>query len=190
MRLFLDCLFCKTKKARVVVDEPQFTHLNIQEWIAKENPYQYMTEYDKSMLPSIGISVNRVARSGNEDNGTRILDRLIRKNVLKEELVVYRGVANQDYEFGLAAKHNLDRNHLYYDGYIFCSLNADSYYWNRRTRMIITLPAGSHYLFTGEYSNTAESNEIILARNSVLHIKKEADIGDRHYIWAELVNDI
>lgn len=190
MRNFLDALFHKTKKAGRSVDEPQFVHRNVQEWIAKENPYQHMTESDKNVLPSIGISINKAARSGKEDNATRIFDRLIRENVLKEDLVVYRGVVDQDYESCLALKQNLDHNYLYYDGYIFCSLNADSYYWNHRTRMIISLSAGSHYLFTGEYSNTDESNEIILDKNSVLRINKEVDIGDRHYIWAELVNDI
>lgn len=190
MRNFLDVLFRKTRKAGLAVDEPQFVHQNVQEWIAKENPYQHMTEHDKSVLPSIGTSINKVARSGKDDDATRIFDRLIRENILKEDLVVYRGVVDHDYESSLAKKRNLDHNCLYYDGYIFCSLNADTYYWNRQTRMIILLPAGSHYLFTGQYSNTKESNEIILNRNSVLRINKEADIGDRHYLWAELMNDI
>ena len=186
----LNALRRRSKNAGYSINEPLFPHQNVEKWIAKENPYQYMTEHDKKVLSSIGVSVNSVARSGNEDNATRIYDRLIRKNVLSESLIVYRGVENQDYESGLARKHSLDRNYLYYDGYIFCSLNTGSYYWNRKTRMIISLSAGSHYLFTGKYSNTAESNEIILDKGSVLRIKKETDIGDRHYIWAELVNDM
>lgn len=186
----LDALFRKTKRAELDVDEPQFVHQNVPEWIEKENPYQHMTEQDKNVLPRIGTSINKAARSGHEDNATHIFDRLIRENVLKENLVVYRGVNDQKYESSLAQKHNLDRKYLYYNGYIFCSLNPDSYYWNRKTRMIISLSAGTHYLFTGKYSNTAESNEIILDKNSVLRIEKEENIGERHYIWAELVNDL
>ena len=56
--------------------------------------------------------------------------------------------------------------------------------------MIISVSAGSNYLFTGKYSNTAESNEIILNRNSVLQIEKEADFGNRHYMWVKLINSI
>ena len=189
MKNLLNLLFRETKKTGMVVTEPQFVHQNVQEWISKENPYQHMTERDKAVLPSIGISINKVARSGDDDESTRIFDRLIRDNVLSENLVVYRGVVDQKYESSLARKKKLGSNYLYYDGYIFCSLNADSYYWNRRTRMIIAISAGSHYLFTGEYSNAAESNEFILDKNSILRIKKEEDICDRHYIWAELVVD-
>ncbi len=179
-----------TAKPVITVDEPLFEHINVQDWISNEEPYQHMGDQDKRVLPSIGISINKVVRMGNEDNGTRIFDRIIRDNTLKENLIVYRGVTNQDYESRLAQKYNLGSNYLYYDGYIFCSLNAGPYFWDRKTKMIISVPSGSHYLFTGEYSNAPESDEIILDRNSVLEIKKEEDIGDKHYIWAELVGTL
>ena len=189
-------LFHRTAKVELpvdtavdVVDEPKFVYQNVQEWIARENPYQHMTEEDKCKLPSIYTSVNYAARSGNEDDGTRIFDRLIQKNVLKEDLIVYRGVVDQVYESKMAMKKNLDCNYLFYNSYVFCSLNPGSSYWTRKTRMIISVPAGSHYLFTGEYSNTPESNEIILDRNSVFRITKEDDVGERHYIWAEWIKE-
>ena len=190
MRNLLDLLFRPHKSHKITVDELQLRHNNVQKWIEKEKPYQYMTEQDKAVLPTIGIIVNKVVRSGNEDESTRIFDRLFRANTLGEDLVVYRGVNSQDYEASLARKHNLDSNCLYYDGYIFCAMNIDSWYWNHKTRMIISVPAGSHYLFTGEYSNTPESDEIILDRNSILRVTKEADVGDKHYIWADLVNGV
>lgn len=175
---------------RKVLDEPQIMYNNVQVWIENEKPYQYMTEYDKRTLPTIGISINAVARRSKEDPSTQMFDRLIRENVLKEYLVVYRGVDNQDYECNLAKARGLENNYLYYDGYIYCSLNADTTYWNRSTRMIIFLPAGSHYLFTGEFSNTPESDEIILDKSSILRIDKELNYQGKHYMWATLVNDI
>lgn len=188
MKNFLYTLFHKVKKDGDASEEPQFIQRNVNEWIEKEKPYQHMTEEDKEVLPKIGTSINKVARSGGVEKSIHIFDRLIRDNILKEDIVIYRGAISQNYESLLAQKHNLESNYLYYDGYVFCSLNADTYYWNHPTRMIISLPAGSHYLFTGEYSNTPESNEIILARNSILRINKEQNIGTKHYIWAELVN--
>lgn len=171
---------------RKELSEPQIIHNDVKAWIEKEKPYQYMTEKDKRILPSIGISINVVARGGKEEHSTKIFDQLIRENVLKEDLVVYRGVDNQDYERNLAKKRKLDDKYLYYNGYIFCSLNADTSYWNRSIRMIIFLPAGTHYLYTGEYSNTPESNEIILDKNSILRIDNEEDYNGKHYMWLTL----
>lgn len=173
---------------RTELDKLQIMHNNVQTWIENEKPYQHMTEYDKNTLPTIGISINAAARRGKEDPSTQIFDRLLRENVLKEDLVVYRGVDNQDYERNLAKERELENNYLYYDGYIYCSLNADTTYWNRSTRMIIFLPADSHYLFTGEFSNTPESDEIILDKSSILQIDKELNYQGKHYMWATLVN--
>ena len=132
-----------------------YTYIEAQEWIEKEKPYQHMTDDDKNLLRTIGTNINKAARNGTEDNATRIYDRLIRNNVLQEKLVVYRGVVNQDYERRLAKEHGLSNKHLYYNGYIFCSLNAGTYYWNsRKTRMIISLPAGTPSMFS-----TAEASE-------------------------------
>lgn len=172
------------------VEEPQLIITDVQNWIKKENPYQHITEQDKRILPSIGTTINSIVRRGKEDDATHMFDRLIEKNTLKDDIVVYRGVTNQDYERDLAQKRGLGDSYLYYDGYIFCSLNADTHYWNRQIRMIISVSAGSNYLFTGKYSNTAESNEIILNRNSILQIEKEADFGNRHYMWVKLINSI
>lgn len=179
-----------TKHNEQHIEEPQLIVNNVEDWIKKENPYQYMTEEDKHILPSIGTTINLVVRRGKEDNATHMFDRLIGKNILKDDIVIYRGVANQDYERDLAKKHGLGDKCLYYDGYIFCSLNADTHYWNRQIRMIISVSAGSNYLFTGKYSNTVNSNEIILNRNSVLQIEKEADFGNIHYMWVKLINSI
>ena len=161
---------------------------DVQEWIEKEKPYQHMTDDDKDLLRTIGTNINKAARSGEEDNATRLYDRLIQNNVLKEKIVVYRGVVNQDYERRLAKEHGLSNEYLYYNGYIFCSLNIGTYYWNsRKTRLIISLPAGTHYLYTGEYSNTPESNEIILDKNSILRIDNEEYCNGEHYMWLTLV---
>ena len=168
-----------------------YTYNDVHEWIEKERPYQHMTVSDQEQLPKIGTIINITARKDKEDNTTRLYDRLIRNSVLKEKLVVYRGVDNQDYERRLAKERGLSNKYLYYNGYIFCSLNADTCYWNsRKTRMIISLPAGTHYLYTGEYSNTPESNEIILDKNSILRIDNEEDCNGKHYMWLTLVNKL
>lgn len=188
--------FCRAKEQnyqekalsnRKELAEPQIIHNDVQEWIEKEKPYQHMTDDDKDLLRTIGTNINKAARNGEENNATRIYDRLIRNNVLKEKLVVYRGVVNQDHERRLAKEQGLSNEYLYNNGYIFCSLNAGTYYWNsRKTRMIISLPAGTHYLYTGEYSNTPESNEIILGKNSILRIDNEKDCNGEHYMWLTL----
>lgn len=170
--------------------EPQIVYNDLQAWIDKEKPYQYMTDEDKRTLPMIGISINSTARRGKEDISIQIFDRLIGKNVLNEDLVVYRGVIDQNYERNLAKERGLDNNYLYSNGYIYCSINADTSYWNRSTRMIISLPAGAHYLFTGNFSNTPESNEIILDRDSILRIDKEFDYQGKHYMWVTLLTDV
>lgn len=178
-----------TKNNKLHIEEPEFVINNVQDWIEKEKPYKYMTEDDKRILPSIGTNINSVVRRGKEDNATYIFDRLIGENSLKDSVVVYRGVNDQNYERRLAQEHGFDKNYLYYNGYIFCTLNNDTYYWNTQTRMIISVPAGSHYLFTGEYSNTPESNEIILDKNSVLYIEKEEKICGKNYMWVKLIDN-
>lgn len=162
---------------------------DVQAWIDKEKPYQYMTEEDKCILPKIGISINSAVRRGKDDISIQIFDRLIRANVLQEDIVVYRGVEDQEYELSLAKERGLDENYLYSDGYIYCSLNADTSYWNRHIRMIIFLPAGTHYLFTGAFSNTPESNEIILDKNTIMRIDKELYIKGKYYIWVTIINE-
>ena len=54
----------------------------------------------------------------------------------------------------------------------------------------IHIPAGTNYLFTGEYSNTPDSNELILDIGTVLKIIEMKQNGEIIYIDAVVENNV
>ena len=157
----------------------------------KEQPYAIMTDDDKKNLKYIGTSLNNAIRSGCELSESMYaekerFDRLIQGNVLKEDVVVYRGATCQEYEASLARERGYSDEYLYYDGYVYCALSR-GYYFNSSVRMIITVPAGTHYLYTGEYSNTPDTDEFVLGIGTGLKINKEERVNDCTYLWLTVV---
>lgn len=63
---------------------------------------------------------------------------------------------------------------------LFCKLLASK----------IHIPAGANYLFTGEYSNIPDSNELILDVGTALKIIRRKQNGEIIYIDAVVGNNV
>lgn len=146
---------------------------DLKEWIDFEQPYEFFTSEDKKEISKIGTSLNNCIRKGYNLNFDKAFNRfkcLIKYKKLKNSLVVFRGQESIEYEKGLAKNHGLNGNYLYYNAFVYTSLNEENYYYHTNIRMKIYIPAGTKYLFTGKYSNTPDSNELVLDVGTILKI--------------------
>lgn len=161
---------------------------NLKEWINSENPYEYFNEEDKVKIKRIGTTLNNQVRRGinlNSDDAFNRFRRLLYSKQLKEPLVVFRGQKSIEYERKLAKEHNLnEKKYLYYDGFLYTSLYENSCYYRDNVRMKIYIPEGTNYLFTGEYSNTPDTQELVLGLGTTLKILKKKRIRKNIYIEA------
>lgn len=120
-----------------------------------ENPYDGITEKEKGEINRIGTSLNNVIRQGSITSGMQyqkdLLQRLIQNHTLKESIIVHRGVDSVEYELKLAKENGLSSGFLYHNAFVYTSL-LEAY--NRKIHLNIIIPAGTHYLYTGSFSNT------------------------------------
>lgn len=161
---------------------------DLEEWINSENPYECFTEEDKEKLKRIGTTLNSQVRKGinlDSDDAFNRVKRLIGCRQLKKPLVVFRGQRSIKYEKKLAKEHNIcKKNYLYYDGFLYTSLYENNYYYHNNVRMKIYIPEGTNYLFTGQYSNTPDTQELILDIGTTLKILNKKRVKRNIYIEA------
>lgn len=162
-------------------------------WIDFEQPFEFFNIEDKEKIRRIGTSLNNCLRNGTNlesDEAFNIFKRLINSKKLKENLIVFRGQKTIEYEKALAKKHGMKNEYLYYDGFVYTSLYEENYYYHDNVRIKIHIPAGTNYIFTGEYSNTPGSNELILDVGTVLKIIKKKQNREIIYIDAVVENNV
>lgn len=154
---------------------------DLEKWIEYEKPYEFFTDEDKEKIKKIGTTLNNCIRKGRNmenDEAYKLFERLVKSKQLKKPLVVYRGQQTIKYEIELAERQNMEKNYLYYNGFVYTSLNKSWYYNCSNVKMKIYIPKGTNYLYTGEYSNTPESNEMVLDVGTILKIMRK-EIKDK-----------
>lgn len=163
------------------------TDKDLEKWIEYEKPYEFFTDEDKEKIKRIGTTLNNCIRTGRNmenDKAFNMFERLINSKRLENPLVVYRGQQAIEYEIGLAERQNMGKNYLYYNGFIYTSLNKSWYYNSSNVRMKIYIPKGTNYLYTGQYSNAPESNELVLDVGTTLKIIRREKKDKIEYIEA------
>lgn len=175
----------KDKFSALVVDD-------IDTWIKSENPYSAMTAEDKRLICTIGTSLNNAIRNSqplweNMQEEKDRFDRLISQKKLCNDLVVFRGVDSIEYERKLAKTQGLTKDFLYHNGFVYTSLLENQYYCGRNIILKILIPADTNYLFTGKYSNTPETQELILGVGTILKIEKIIRCKKKTYIYAYVI---
>lgn len=125
-------------------------------FIADEEPHIGITEDEKIKINKIGTSLNNVIRSdGNLNNSVQqqkdLLQRLINKRTLRENIVVHRAVNSIEYELKLAKDKGLPKGYLYHNAFVYTSLLKA---YQRKVHLNIFIPSGTPYLYTGLFSNT------------------------------------
>lgn len=165
----------------------------MKEWINSVNPYEYFNEEEKEKIKRIGTTLNSQVRSGinlNSDDASNKFRSLISCKQLKEPLVVSREQKSIGYEKSLQKNMILAKKDLYYDGFLYASLYENSYYYRDNVRLKIYIPEGINYLFTCEYSNTQDTQELILDVGTTLKILKYKRIRKNIYIEAIVEKNI
>lgn len=162
-------------------------------WIKFEQPFEFFDDEDKEKIRKIGTSLNSCLRNGvnlDSDDAFNRFRRLINSKKLKENLIVFRGQKSIEYERTLAKKHGMKNEYLYYNSFVYTSLYEENYYYYDNVRIKIHIPAGTNYLFTGKYSNTPDTNELVLNVGTILKILKMEEIGKNIYIEAIVENNV
>lgn len=160
---------------------------DLNTWIDFEQPYEFFTNEDQKKIRRIGTSLNSCIRQGcnlYSDEAFNRFSHLIKCKKLKSPLVVFRGQKSIEYEKKLAKNHGLTSKYLYYNAFVYTSLNQENYYYYDSVRMKIYIPAGTNYLYTGKYSNTPNSNELVLNIGTILRIIKMTEKEKIIYITA------
>lgn len=103
-------LFCK----RINIRQPMTfsTSEDLCKFIEKENPHEGITEKEKMIINKIGTSLNNAIISGYElssksQSERDLIQRLIKNHVLKESIMVNRGVKSIKHELKLARNEGL-----------------------------------------------------------------------------------
>lgn len=159
----------------------------LEKWIKSEDPYKYFTDDDKEKIIRVGTSLNnRICNQEDMsmDEAFNRFNRLMRSKQLKKSIVVFREQDSIDYEMELAKGNGLAEDYLY----VYTALCSK--YYNRQYKMKIYIPAGTNYIFTGEYSNVADVQELILNVGTVLRILKRKEKDDHIYIEAIVENRV
>lgn len=173
-------------------------------FVKYENPHQGITEEEKIEINRIGTSLNNAIRKGYKldpytQNQKDLFQRLINRSVLKQSIVVHRAVESIEYELKLASEKGLSNRHLYHDGFVYTSL-LESY--KNRIHLNIVIPAGTHYLYTGTFSNVCGVypslngsinddmvGELILDIGTILKIDKKSRKGKLTIYDTHVVHD-
>lgn len=150
-------LFCK----RINIRQPMTfsTSEDLCKFIEKENPHEGITKKEKMIINKIGTSLNNAIISGYElssksQSERDLIQRLIKNHVLKESIMVNRGVKSIKHELKLARNEGLSKKHLFHNGFVYTSLLPLLGAYNREINLNILIPAGTPYLYTGVFSNT------------------------------------
>lgn len=164
--------------------------ISVSDWVNSENAYEAMNEHCKNVIPKIGTSLNRAIRNGLQKN-CKEFEHLFQNSILKNDVVLYRGVESMNYEHKLATEKGLASNTLYHDGYVYCSLNPTDHI-RGAVQYIIHVPAGTHYACTGKYSNNPERNEVVLPIGTIFKIQKtekaiRASGDEMLFVWVTVV---
>lgn len=171
-----------------------------------EKPYSFFTESDKLQIPKVGTSLNSNIYNNNEyivgfqKEQKNMFLRLINQNILKHDIIVYRHVNSISDLRDYALEQGYSNEYLSSKIFVYTSLLRNNGL-SGKYELIIRIPAGSHYLYTGIYSNMVGANsdkseedrrrdnvgEIILNIGSVFQIVKETRRGECTIIEALLV---
>lgn len=149
----------KCKKAIVAQHINEYkTKNDLSSFISSECPHSNITECEKHIVNGIGTELNNVLRNGetlnlHSEQQKNLLQKLIYNHSLKENIIVHRGVDSISYERSLAQNMHLPSNRLYHNAFVYTSLLEPEIY-KRKIQLNIVVPAGTHYLFTGTFSNT------------------------------------
>lgn len=161
-------------------------------FIETEDPHNGITEAEKEEINGIGTTLNNALRYGHildcyTQRQKDLFQRLINKNSLKESIVVHRAVESIEYELALAKNKGFSNDCLYHNAFVYTSL-LEAY--QRQIHLNILIPAGTHYLYTGSFSNTCGVypplegsinedivGELILDIGTVLKIDKKRKKG-------------
>lgn len=157
-------------------------------WYKLENPHEFLTEEEKVKISKVHTTLNNSIRRGETINLDRdFFDSIISRKNLQKGLIVYRGVKTCDYERELAKARGLEKDKLFFNGFIYTSLYRNNYYNNNIIEQKIYVPKGKNYLFTGQYSNTPETKELVLPRDTTLKILKEENKNGKVYMTLMVV---
>lgn len=162
-----------------------------------ENPYHYFTDSDKKQIPKVNTSLNHDIIEYGEDIGNdqkeqkSMFLRLIDQNVLNHDIIVYRHVNSISDMREYALEQGFSNEFLCSKIFVYTSLLRNNGIPGK-CELIIRIPTGSHYLYTGIYSNMVGANsdkseeerrrdnvgEIILNIGSVFKIIRETKRGN------------
>lgn len=168
------------------------TSEDLCEFIKKENPHEGIKEEEKMIINKVGTNLNNAIRNGGKlpqelQSEIDLIQRLIKNHVLKESIIVNRGVQSIEYELTLARNKGMSNKFLFHNGFVYTSL-LDAYH--RQIHLNILIPAGTSYLYTGVFSNTFgpytpenetmnndKVGELILDIGTILKIDRKRECG-------------
>jgi Txe/YoeB family toxin of Txe-Axe toxin-antitoxin module len=185
---------------------------DIDIWIKENNINFDLSKDERNAIKSyssIGYDMNCSTRDNRSYTGPmekveKEFKNMFSKNILKQNIVVYRGL--QDYGDGksiieqMIKKYNdfvsIDKKiqntftpykFMLEDAYCSTSLMPTSIA-NNDEKLEIHLPIGTHFIYIGDLSESPEQCELVLDRNSIFKILQPK--YNENYLRVELINDL
>lgn len=152
---------------------------DIEEWAKNTFKNLTITEEKNLYAYTKSESINNDIRMGEKlsfcnEKTDMYLSKIIDENIIKESIVVYRGITKEAYECMKKAykdkyPYSVDNNKLLEKAYMSTSLidgnELKSYY-----KLIIVVPKGTHAIYIGDISCSPKQVELLLGKNTVLEV--------------------
>lgn len=166
---------------------------DIEEWAKNTFKKLTITEEKNLYAYTNSESINKEIRMGEKlsscnEKTDMYLSKIIDENIIKESIVVYRGIIKEAYECMKKAykdkyPYSVDNNKLLEKAYMSTSMLKEKII-HSDYQLRIVVPKGTHAIYIGNISYSPSQVELLLGKNTVLEIIKYTD----KYIYAIVCN--